>query len=470
MYDILIIGSGLSSTAFLQGFAKKNKKIGLISPSFLKVKRKTITSRLKTNYFKNLPPRVNEKNINGYINYLLKNKLQLANNVSIFGDLSHGGVSNYWGGSCDFLDESQITFLNNENKKKLLNYYTKIFKENNFYGNLNIFKKQTNKKNFTDKNLNKVFQNLIFDNTSNKIKFYTNTNAKNTKTGKLYLPLNINTLTKNIKKLNYFVKKIEKKKNYYSVTCCDNKKSIEIFTKKLVLGTGTISTTKLICEMLKINKPINIDHNPMLLGLFILKEKIKLDSENFAPSKLASKIYKNDHQTESVANFRTSNVSIKSKIFDNFKIMKNPLSKGFYNIIEKNLLFFNLYLDSKYGDLNIQLQKNNTLRIFYKKKNIDKIKNILKNDAKTIYNYLKSKNLVFPLKVYSLPPWGNDNHFTGTIPINGTNKQLSLKENCELKGFKNLFIIDGSSIPTTTLKFPTALIISNAYRIGKEFK
>ena len=83
---------------------------------------------------------------------------------------------------------------------------------------------------------------------------------------------------------------------------------------------------------------------------------------------------------------------------------------------------------------------------------------------------MKSKNLVFPLKVYSLPPWGNDNHFTGTIPINGTNKQLSLKENCELKGFKNLFIIDGSSIPTTTLKFPTALIISNAYRIGKEFK
>ena len=82
----------------------------------------------------------------------------------------------------------------------------------------------------------------------NKIKFYMNTNAKNIKTGKLYLPLNINTLPKNIKKLNYFVKKIEKKKKYYSVTCCNNKKSIKIFTKKLVLGTGTISTTKLICE------------------------------------------------------------------------------------------------------------------------------------------------------------------------------------------------------------------------------
>ena len=34
---------------------------------------------------------------------------------------------------------------------------------------------------------------------------------------------------------------------------------------------------------------------------------------------------------------------------------------------------------------------------------------------------------------------------------------------------KNLFIIDGSSIPKNPLKFPTGLIMANAYRIGNKF-
>ena len=64
---------------------------------------------------------------------------------------------------------------------------------------------------------------------------------------------------------------------------------------------------------------------------------------------------------------------------------------------------------------------------------------------------------------------GNDSHYTGTIPINGKNKKLSLNENCELINHKNLFIIDGCSIPKNPLKFPTGLIMANAYRIGNKF-
>ena len=47
--------------------------------------------------------------------------------------------------------------------------------------------------------------------------------------------------------------------------------------------------------------------------------------------------------------------------------MKNKFSKNFYNLLENNLLFFNLYLDSKYGNLNLKILKNNSMRIFQKK-------------------------------------------------------------------------------------------------------
>ena len=69
-----------------------------------------------------------------------------------------------------------------------------------------------------------------------------------------------------------------------------------------------------------------------------------------------------------------------------------------------------------------------------------------------------------------MPIIGNDNHYTGTIPINGNNKKLSLNTNCELKSLKNIYIIDGSAIPKNKSKFPTALIMSNAHRIGLNFK
>jgi len=471
MYDILIIGSGLSSSAFLRGFGNKNKKIGLISPSNFKMQNQDLPTNLYKYLYKNLPPRFIKNNINGYANYFLKNKIKVENNISIFGDLSHGGVSKYWGGSCEFPNEKQINFLNNKNKKKLINSYVEIFKENNFYGDLNFSNNKFKKKQkFINKGLNQLFRNLVLKKKSKIVKFFNNINAKNSKTGNLYLPLNLKKLPKNVKKLNFFVTEIRKKNNFYSVLCENDKGigTIEIFTKKLVLGSGTVSTTKLICKMLKIRKSIKINHNPMLFGIFILKKKIKI--EKFAPSRLAAKVFDNKSKLISLTNFRTSNLIIKSKIFDNFTIMKNFFSRACYNILEKNLLFYNLYLDSNFGNLNMQLQNNNEIKIFYKTQKITKIKKKLYSEAKIIYDFLKSKNLILPFKLKFLPPWGNDNHYTGTIPINGSHNKLSLKQNCELKGHKNLFIIDGSSIPNTSVKFPTALIISNAFRIGKDFK
>ena len=138
--------------------------------------------------------------------------------------------------------------------------------------------------------------------------------------------------------------------------------------------------------------------------------------------------------------------------------------------MENNLIFFNLYLDSKYGNLNIKMNKNQDMNISLNKKKSLFLKNKLKKISKKIYQNFKKNNLIYPFTFNIIPPFGNDNHYTGTIPINGKDKNLSLNESCELRGFKNLYIIDGSALPINSSKFPTALIISNAYRIGKNFK
>ena len=111
--------------------------------------------------------------------------------------------------------------------------------------------------------------------------------------------------------------------------------------------------------MLNINKSLRVFHNPMLFGLFLLKEKIPLD--NFSSSKLACKIFSKNQTNYSTVNFRSSSPIIKNKILNDFFFMKNGISKKFYEYFQNNLLFFNLYLDSNLSNINLKLNKNNFL-------------------------------------------------------------------------------------------------------------
>ena len=45
-------------------------------------------------------------------------------------------------------------------------------------------------------------------------------------------------------------------------------------------------------------------------------------------------------------------------------------------------------------------------------------------------------------------------------------KALEVRNNCELKGHNNLYLVDGSTIKDLDNKFPTEIIMINAYRVG----
>jgi choline dehydrogenase-like flavoprotein len=65
----------------------------------------------------------------------------------------------------------------------------------------------------------------------------------------------------------------------------------------------------------------------------------------------------------------------------------------------------------------------------------------------------------------SLLPQGSDIHYGGTIPI-GTKELVNCSENCEINGFPNLFVIDGSWMPKIPEKSHTFTLIANAVRIA----
>ena len=61
-------------------------------------------------------------------------------------------------------------------------------------------------------------------------------------------------------------------------------------------------------------------------------------------------------------------------------------------------------------------------------------------------------------------------HYFGTIPISKKKAKMSVNNLCQLKNFKNIFIIDGSVFDFKINKYPLGLVMANARRVAKEIK
>ena len=76
-----------------------------------------------------------------------------------------------------------------------------------------------------------------------------------------------------------FVKEIKNHQENILLICSDGIKDKHFITKKVVLGCGTLITTKLIMDYLKIKKEVKISHHPRLFSLYFSKKKWKSDMQ-----------------------------------------------------------------------------------------------------------------------------------------------------------------------------------------------
>ena len=60
------------------------------------------------------------------------------------------------------------------------------------------------------------------------------------------------------------------------LSCFNGKKNRVFITKKLILGCGTLVTTKLIMDYLNISKVVKINHHPRLFSVYFSRLTNKL--------------------------------------------------------------------------------------------------------------------------------------------------------------------------------------------------
>ena len=242
------------------------------------------------------------------------------------------------------------------------------------------------------------------------------------------------------------------------VICSDGYQKKLFITKKLILGCGTLITTKLIMSYLNISTKVKINHHPRLFSLYFSKKKW-INTMKFQPSHLHLKSKKKPFLF--TADFRPGNKTIIDAIIK-FKYFLTPF-KFFLNFLREYFIFSNIFLEPKYGNLYIK-KKQNKFEIYSSKKNNKKL---FKEVTRMIYKFLLKTKKIFPFFVSYFPGYGADFHYFGTI-LMGKNKQLSVNENCQLHKNKKIYLIDGSVLNFKTNKYPLGLIMANSRRVGKE--
>lgn len=442
IYDVLVAGSGLSSMAFLTSYIKKNKKVHVISP----IRNRQIKQNENTHITKNLPPQyLNKKN--EIDNFFYWNNLKIKETSYLIGSLGFGGLSNNWGYQIENNFEKDISHFSKKNKEL-------IRKSFNFFFNKTVINKDSKNSIFnkllTIKTKNFFFKKTILAKINSKKNYNKiNTNKMNAKNFYNYYLKN-----KNIIFLNYVIKSINKKKNLIELVVIDtNNKVKKIYTKKLILGTGTIITTKLISDYLKINKKIKIKHHPRFIISFLTKDSIFLKNEIESEIKAFSK--KNN---EFVIDFRANAYSIMDTIKKSFN---NLIINLILSLLKKNLIFSNVFISSRYS--NLYMQRKNDRTIIFSKKNFFKI-NKFKKTIFELKDELVKNKLIFSIYKTFMPVAGADYHYFGSIKIN--DKRFGVNDKFQLNANKNIYIIDGSCMDYKNTFYPMGITMANARRIG----
>ena len=170
----------------------------------------------------------------------------------------------------------------------------------------------------------------------------------------------------------------------------------------------------------------------------------------------------------------------KNYIFGSLRSVNNDIIKkicmqyGFFgyfiNIIlhlfKKYICIGNLYLSGSESNLLLKSEDGNLTTTRYQ--NMQKVKKKIKKNYYNFINNLKyfDRTIIYHKNI--IPKLGTDYHYFGTIPIvkNFSKSKLEVDQFCRLKNNKNIYIVDGSVISKISSKFPTGIMMANAYRIG----
>ena len=448
---LAIIGSGISALTTAQTFLNAGYEIYFFDSNDFNKKN---NPNKKLSFFPKVTtsPKYNDINIKKSISRFKKKYRIKTKNFFLASSLISGGMSNFWGGGIEipskkYLNQyidgglilkeqrhiNKILGIGNKNIFKFYNYfYNQKFIKNliNFKKNNTYLKKLASAANQNDKN-------LIF-NSKNEIKKLSNNALFK------YLP-------------NKFITNLKKKDKKYIIRTDDNKRYYPIKFDKIIISAGTVGSTILVSKILNIKESFKLSHTPTLkLAYFSLTLPFKIKTKKKYKQPLL-KIITNINQKILHGSF------MHADNLDNYFFGVKKIN-FFFNIIKKFIFVGNLFFPSEYSLTSLK-NVGNKMEII--SNDNDKMKKEIPLLRKKINDFFKNFN-IFEIPYQNLVKLknGSDAHYTSSLYDCKINNKKILNKYSELYKFKNLYVLDGSSI-ASGLIYPTYFLMLYASFIAK---
>ena len=458
--NIAIIGSGISGITAAKTFLEFNYKVYLFDANDFDEKTDI---KKEINLFKknDTSPKFNNEIIKNSIKSFKKRYKLTTNNFFLTSALISGGLANFWGSGIQFPEKEYLKknkySLKISNEEEFINNQIGIKKENyfkfyDFFYSQKFIKKMLK---YKEKSiyLAKLYLAVRQFDSNNKIKKceFLNNCLLNCKNNSIYNPKNeikflrLDRLFKYLP--NHYVKNIIKINSKYKIKT--SKGIYNLKFDKVIISAGTIGSTLVISNALKLDSTFRISHTPMIQLAYF---------NPFLP------FIVNNKKKFSLPLLQIVTKYNKKKIRGSFMYANNinnnffGISKFniFFSLIKKFLFIGNIFLPSEYS--NSYLHVNRRYKNIYSNEFKEDI--ILHDLKQTIDKFLKKFNLYsLPFQNFKLLKNGSDAHYTSTLFDHKIDNKKLLKKNCEINGLKNCHVLDGSSI-ANGLTYPTYFIMT----------
>jgi len=513
-FDAIVVGSGPSGTMCSSQLLKKNIKVLMIDYGLtIEEKYLNLINELKNLDKKQWNYNVRKKLFNNQNNskdltkkfnfgsdYIFKDSTTklgiLPSEIDYKPTLSEGGLSNIWGGTLhNYNDEDLLDWpIKHDHLEKYYEIALNYIGLNNSYKNKKIIKRENLSSssqiksliNFLNKNKDKlVNKNIFFEDPV--LALSDNNISKCIYCGSCLLGCVhslIYTSKKTLKELQnhlnfsyqkgFIVKKFKEKKEI-EVICEDKNKNQKIFKcKKLFLGSGFLSTTKIVMNSYETKERLSLkgtDSQHFIFPVLLKKNLLNVEQENLHTlSQLFMILNKTNYKEKSFLQFYSYNDQIL-----NFFKNKLGIFYNFFDFLLKKFLLGRIlivqgFIHSDYSSEAVFVfdKDKNILEVkaISKKNKIDKIKNIIKllsNNSKLLGFY--------PLKFFlKIGKYGKGYHSGGTFPMK--NNPIKIGET-DIFGrpykFNNVHIVDSSIFPSIPAGPITLTVMANSLRIADNF-
>lgn len=235
--------------------------------------------------------------------------------------------------------------------------------------------------------------------------------------------------------------------------------SLTITAKVVILAAGTVGSTRLLSTLIKKPTLSNFHHSMIARSIFFSFRRER--ENNFPMGQYIAQIKINESKNAYAS--LTHGISIPTSDIVDLLPFKNNFIYILVNFFKKYLVVAMIFYSSEFSNYKIQLGLGRFN--FMDTKLSPKFKTTHQSVLRRLKKIMSLNHLYTFQFMNSLLPQGSDIHYGGTIPV-GPEEYINCSEDCEIRGFPNLFVVDGSWMPVIPEKAHTFTIIANAIRVA----